>query len=426
MRAYVRWFITKLEVSEKTRSSEASSEVIEMPDWSKTVYDFVEQKVKPLPEFKKLNQDIVKKYKKNINELSRSSNELVQVAYWLGNFIQRLIYKKLQGTLSSDSIIEYASLFKSELELSPYEFEHIYYLDGIFIDVKSIQINEGVVIRKTQAKDLEYTVDIFLGSAMPSYMDTPSSILEIEISTRNETDCRKYSNRLFNALRLFKLGSIYSIMLVSNKKAILGSGGGKSWSNTQYTTNSKYTVTKKETDIFVKFINKIVERLNFGEDDKQHRSLAVALDRYNSALIESTNTDKRLMNVVMGLESLFTLEKDKGENAFKLGIRTAKFLSNLGFDALKVRESTEQGYAFRNKVVHGSHISQANRKKMNEILHEILNYLRISLTAFLLSKSMAKDKIVDMIDRATVSDAHNAKLKKTIENYTGEFTKVLS
>ena len=126
------------------------------------------------------------------------------------------------------------------------------------------------------------------------------------------------------------------------------------------------------------------------------------------------------------MESLYTLEKDRGENAFKLGIRTAKFLSNLGFDALKVRESTEQGYAFRNKVVHGSHIPQESRKRMNEILPDILNYLRVSLTTFLLSKNMAKDKIIEMIDRATVSDSHNATLKETIENYTGEFTKVLS
>lgn len=33
MRAYVRWFTTKLEVSETTSLSEASSEVIEKADW---------------------------------------------------------------------------------------------------------------------------------------------------------------------------------------------------------------------------------------------------------------------------------------------------------------------------------------------------------------------------------------------------------
>ena len=131
------------------------------------------------------------------------------------------------------------------------------------------------------------------------------------------------------------------------------------------------------------------------------------------------------MNVVMGLESLFTLEKDRGENAFKLGIRTAKMLSNLGFDPLKVRDLTELGYAFRNKVVHGSHISQTNKKRMNEILPEILNYLRVSLIVFLLCKNIAKDKMVEMIDKSTISVVHNVKLKEAIENNTVKFAKIL-
>ena len=217
------------------------------------------------------------------------------------------------------------------------------------------------------------------------------------------------------------------MMHISNKKTIIWPmGTSKGWSHKQCNTGRKYTVTRKKADIFVQFINTIEERLNFSKDEKQHRSLPLSMDRYNSALLESTNADKRLMSAVMGLESLLTLEKDRGENAFKLGIRTAKLLGNLGFDALKVRESTEESYGFRNKVVHGSHVSEANRKRMSEILPDILNYLRVSLTAFLLSKNVAKNKMVDMIDRATVSDAHNAKLKKTIESNTREFQNLLS
>lgn len=427
MRAYVRWFITKLEVSETTRRSEASSEVIEKPDWSKTVYDFVEQKIKPLPEFEKLNQSIAKRYKKNINKLAKGSNEVSQVALWLRTFIVRLVYDKLEGKQTQDSLIEYASLFKSELELSLYEFKYVYYLDGIFIKPKLIQINDNIVIRKTQPTDFEYTRDIYLESPRPPYMALPSSIFEIEMSTRDETECHKYANRLFNALRLYRLGSVYSMMLVSDKKTIIWPvSGGRSWSHTNYTAHRKYTVTKKETDKFTNFITTIERQLDFGGDGREHRGLPVSMDRYNSALLESNNVDKRLMSAVMGLESLLTLEKDKGENAFKLGIRTAKLLSNLGFDALKVRESTEKSYGFRNKVVHGSHVSEANRKRMSEILPDILNYLRVSLTVFLLSKNVAKDKMIDMIDRATVSDAQNAELKKAIESNTGEFTKVLS
>ena len=270
-RAYVKWFITKLEVSESTRRSESSSEVFEKPDWSMIVYSFFEQKVKPLPEFKKLNQSIATKYKKNINKLAKCSTELGQVAIWLRNFIVRLINEKLEGKITQDSLIEYASLFKSELELSLYEFKYIYYLDGIFIISKSIQINDNVVIRKTQPTDLEYTKDVFIDTPRPLHStNLPSSIIELEMSSGNETECHEYADRLFNALRLYKLGSIYSLKLVSNKKTIIWpSIQGQSWSQTRYNTHRKYTVTRKEVDIFVKFIATIEEKLNFDKAEKE-------------------------------------------------------------------------------------------------------------------------------------------------------------
>ena len=96
MRAYVRRFPTKLDVSETTRRCEWSSEFIQKPDWSMVVLSFVEQKVEPLPKFQELNQSIAKKYKKNINTLAMGSNELDQGAYWLEGFLQRLIYDKLE------------------------------------------------------------------------------------------------------------------------------------------------------------------------------------------------------------------------------------------------------------------------------------------------------------------------------------------
>ena len=76
--------------------------------------------------------------------------------------------------------------------------------------------------------------------------------------------------------------------------------------------------------------------------------------------------------------------------------------------------------------MHGSHVSQESMRRMNEILPNILNYLRVSLTVFLLSKKAGKDKIIDMIDKSTVSDVHNAKLKEAIKSNMGEFKKVLS
>lgn len=424
MRVYIRHFTTDLEISETSCSSKGSSEIIQKPDWSKAAFDFMEEIIKPMPEFKELIQSVTKRYKNNINTLAKGCNEVNQSVFWLKTFIHRLIYEKLEGTLSDGSLIEYASLFKSELELSPLEYRYVHYLDGIFLETDSIIINDSILIRKTKKDDLEYTRDIFLDIPTPQYMDMaiPSSILEMEISAKDERDCHEYLDRVLNSLRLYKLGSIYSIGSTSTKRTVIwpaGRLGG--WGHTNYSAARKYTLGESETDRFIKFINVIEQKLNFNKEEKEHRTLFISIERYNSALLESVSIDRKLMTAVMGLESLFTLEKDRGENAFKLGIRVAKLLGNLNFDPVRVRALTEEGYNFRNKVVHGSYISQENRKKKNEIFPYILNYLRVSLIIFLLNQEVGKDKMIQMIDQSTISDIQNEELKKVLKKDIEEF-----
>ncbi len=426
MRVYIKHFTTDLKISETRCSSQGSSEIFQKPDWAMIIFNFMEEKIKPMPEFKQINQAIAKRYKENINRLAKGCNEVTQSAFWLATFIQRLIHEKLEGKLSEDSLIEYASLFKSELELSPTEYRYVHYLDGIFLEADSIKINDNVLIRKTQESDLEYTRDIFLDIPVPRYMGIPPSILEIDLSAKDERDCHEYVTRIFNALRLYKLGSIYSTESILTKTTIIWpmaqqrSGGSRN-----YSAYRKYTVKQSDGDAFVNFINATERKLDFDKEEKKYRSLGISTERYNSALLESVTIDRKLMTAVMGLESLFTFEKDRGENAFKLGIRVAKLLGHLDFDAERVRASVEKAYNFRNKVVHGSFISQEDSKKMNETFPHILNYLRISLIIFLLNQVIGKDKLIGIIDKSTISNIHDEELKKLVKKAKEEFGDML-
>jgi hypothetical protein len=426
MRVYIRHFITDLEISEKGCRSQGSSEIIQKPDWAKIVFDFMEERVKPLPEFKQLIHTIAKRYKRNINKLAQGCNEESQSAFWLETFIQKLIYEKLENDLSEDTIIEYASLFKSELELSPSEYEDKHYLEGIFLESESIRINDDMIIRKTQKEDLEYTKDIFFDTPRPQYMKIPSAILETKVVAKDEREYHEYINRIFNSLRLYKLCSVYSIETIKTKKTAIWPGGlGRSWGHKSYSPFKKATIPESEIDTFVDFINIMEQKLNFDKEDKKYRTLYISLDRYNTALLEAIDVERKLMTAVMGLESIFTFEKDRGENAFKLSIRCAKLLGFMGFDVEKVRKLIEEAYSYRNKIVHGSYISQEIRRKMNEILSDILNYLRVSLIIFILGQETGKDEIVEMIDKSMISeDAHN-NLKVLLEKNIGNFMEVL-
>jgi len=250
-------------------------------------------------------------------------------------------------------------------------------------------------------------------------MGTPPSILEIEMSIRNESDFHEYVNRILNALRLYKLGSVYPIESISTKKTALWPGASaRSWGHENYVPAKLYTVKSPERDGFADFVDIIERKLRINKEEKEGRSLLISNERYVSALLEAIDIDRKLMTAVMGLESLFTLEKDKGENAFKLGIRVAKLLGNLNFGAERVRALIEEAYGFRNMVVHGSYIPQVKREKMNEIFPEILNYLRVSLIVFLLTRETGKTKMVEMIDESTINDIKNESMKKTLEKNT--------
>lgn len=426
MRVYIRHFTTDLEVSETACSSQGSSEIIQKPDWSVVVFDFMRERIKPMPEFEQLNRSIVRRYEQNISKLAEGSDAVGQSALWLETFIQRLIHERLEGTLSDNSLIEYASLYRSELELAPLEYRYVHYLLGIFLETDSIRINDHVLIRKTQKDDLEYTRDIFIDSPRTQHV-IPSSILVIDISGKDETDCHEYVNRIFNSLRSYKLGSVYSQESTSAKRTVIWPMASyRSWGRTNYSTFRKYTVKESEVDTFVSFVNTIERKLDFHKEEKRYRSLSVSIDRYNSALLESLDIDRKLMTGVMGLESLFTLEKDRGENAFKLGIRAAKLLGQLSFDADRVRSLIEEAYNFRNTVVHGSYISQDRRKRINEISPDIPNYLRISLIAFLLNQQTGKDKMVEMIDKSMISDTRDKELKKILNRNRQEFAEMLT
>jgi hypothetical protein len=425
-RVYIKYTVNELEILETGSKYQGNTEIIQKPDFSKIIYDFIKEMIEPTPEFQKLNESIAKKYKKNINIISPSSNEIAQSAYWLESFIRRLIVEKLEGSLLEDSIIEYASLFKSELDLSSLEYKYVEYLDAVYLEDDSIRINDTVLIRKTQKSDLNYTRDIFFEIPGSGFPTIPLSVLEFNIIAKNEKECYDYINRIFNSLRLYKLGSVHSIKSHSTKKTIIwpGSQVMRGFNNI-YASSNKYSIKATESDIFIKFINTLEQKLNFDPENKDYRALNISIERYISALLESVDVDRKLMTAVMGLESLYTLDKERGENTFKLAIRVAKLLGHLTFDSIKVRELTGQAYNFRNTVVHGAYIPPLMRENMNEIFPIIINYLRVSLVIFLLNPDVGKYKMIEMIDRSLINDSQNIKLKEILDTHIGEFMPLL-
>jgi hypothetical protein len=119
MRTYVYEFITELHVSEAGCTTQGGSKIIKKPDWTMIVVDFIQEKITKMPEFANLARAITKEYKNSIDNITQygwGRLTVTQPEWFLLNFIERLIYKKLEGVLSEELIIEYASLFKSDIK----------------------------------------------------------------------------------------------------------------------------------------------------------------------------------------------------------------------------------------------------------------------------------------------------------------------
>ncbi|MBN1322991.1 MAG: hypothetical protein JW986_03195 [Methanotrichaceae archaeon] len=416
MRAYVRHFVTDLEISESNRKRTESYEIIQKPDWGKIIYDFIDQKIDSHPEYNKLVQSIITDYKDNINKITKGYDERMQSAMFLKTFIQRLLFEKLTSELTDDTIIEYASLFISELELAQSDYLCICFLDGIFIEPNNIHINSGCIIRQIEKSDLEYTRDLFFDTNTYLKMN-PSSILEIKLSAKNDQECLAYIERILDCLRLYKLDSVYTLLVKLSKKTVIWEKGQYIIGiNRNYTNWYNYTINKSEQDTFIKFINRISDKLLKGD-----KTISISSRGYNFALMEFVDLDIRILMAIMGLEALFS--KDPGENTFKLSLRVAKLLNNLGFESLKVKRCVTEMYIIRNKIIHGSNTRQKDKDK--KIFTYIIKYLRISIVIFLLI-GIGKKEMINLLDNSMIDEENNKILKDKLTQIRMELGDVLS
>ena len=121
------------------------------------------------------------------------------------------------------------------------------------------------------------------------------------------------------------------------------------------------------------------------------------------------------MMAVMGLEALYTLESDRGEIPFKLGVRTAKLLSLIGHEPIEASLKINKAYSIRNKIAHGSIISEEKRKEVSSLLKDIAIYLRESLVIFaLLERRIERGKLIELLDYSLINEERTKELRSLV------------
>lgn len=404
---------------------ESRFEILEKPDWTWIIYEFVKKNISVTVEFKRLNDLIASRYKDNIAKISPSSDPKAQSAYWLESFVSKLIRDSLNSSMSGDTYVEHAALFRSELELSPIEHFQTNYLEGLVVPELPVRIADGILLRKADLSDWEYTKEIFDDDPTPWDFWGSVSVLEINMASKSEGELSQVRERILTACRLYRLGSIHLLQSRSTKKsAIWGDGTQRGWSNRGRDFFKRLVVTESEAGEFVSFIQAIEKSLGGIGSGDEHHGLRTSISRYGLAILESFDTERRILNGVMGLESLFTTKKDVGENAFKLALRVARLLAVTGLDGTIVRADLEEGYKLRNKVVHGQPMSAQEKGRMESLTEKILDYLRIAVVLALLAPRYRKDEVIEALDSALLHGTTPAILDENARRLTTQFPSV--
>lgn len=150
--------------------------------------------------------------------------------------------------------------------------------------------------------------------------------------------------------------------------------------------------------------------------------LTIAYNRYNDALFQDGNLERRIANAVMGLEALFLKSGELQELVYRLNLRMSKILGLLGYDPYEVRKIIKDAYKVRSIFAHGGHLSYNERKKLESkyksiqnFVRQLLDYLRISIIVMMLSKR-EKDDLIDLIDDSFVDKKREEILNSTISS----------
>lgn len=339
--------------------------------------------------------------------------ELQEISF----FVQRIIKKYCDVNAISQSEIEMITKgFISDLTKKPAESGAIVQLVGLILRPEEIELGLGVKIRKPRKEDFETERPVFY--SIPEYQyPNPTAFLEIFKQTSNPGEIQTEIEKAVTLLQLFRLGSVKHTTYRMNSSSrtlfgnvILSSG------DTNYPVYS-YIVDDVDSEKLQHFWTKFSEELPLefyqsGGQDKNY--ISIAFDRYKDALIHTGINERRITNIMMGLEALYFKETERMELDYRLRMRMAKVLGMLSYDPILIKSTIKEAYNIRSIFSHGGLLGMKEKDRclrefpggLAPLTKFILDLLRVSLIISIVIKKNKTD-FVDLIDNSMVNEKDN-------------------
>lgn len=260
--------------------------------------------------------------------------------------------------------------FLSEINNEPTDCQIYARLNGITLETEPFEY-DVFTLRRPVKEDLirERPVYRSFQIGYPSDLLKPSAILEIRCKVTSAIEAQEILNKFKVVLLLFGNSRIevpeYTIISDSVTKYIHGTVG----SLRNSPVSRPYFFKTRHYDDFKDFYNFMNKNLpepyiDFSKiDDKE--SAGIAYTRYYDSLYHSYAPERQIMDLIMGLESLF-LAGAKQELKYRVQMRVCNLMSHFGHDSKKIYELLQHTYGIRNKYAHGAFAKKDIEKLRNK------------------------------------------------------------
>jgi hypothetical protein len=378
---------------------------------------------------RKLSDEIVKsaEFKEAEGIIKKEYPQSTDPQYDLHRFCDSIlpIYLEQPQKQNRKAVINVIRRFIRDLKREPIIVSASFNVYGIALESNKIKLADGIVIRRTVKEDFEVlTMAHSLGSQIP-YTPYHSAVLKIDLNLSrdklNNSEFQILADKYIALFRLFRVGGVHYTSYRMFSDIILPPffTGMMTMNANKNLSANPYFVKKSEEKVLHNFLNNLQppkDIYHFLEKKVNH--LTIAFDRYSEALLENTYPERKITNVVMGMEALFS--SDSIELNFRLSTRVSKVLSFLGQDSLKTKETLLMAYKVRSTFSHGGHLDTGMKNKLereyssvDNFLYLIANYLRIGLIV-MLSCGLTKENLIKLIDNSLIDSEKNKELKLCI------------
>jgi hypothetical protein len=394
---YFKWKLKDFQYTDKgIVNSSANGEYLIKKTWVRVRNEIKESIVNSL-EFKSIDSELV-----TIFPEERLTKEKLDIL--IGKIIDDYFQSRENGTKKESS---FAKKFIEEMLGQPVRYGAEIQLQGVTLKSNKINIAAGIAIRQPIKDDLEKEIPYYGPTAFQGYnIPNPSAILNVEFIGPGAREIQEKVNMAVVILKLFKVGSVkYSSYRMYSDSVTDMMASGTMFGGDSSHAIEIYNIKEDDEQKLKKFwdvIEKHIPQSLYRIGSREISPTILAFDRYSDALKHDGILERRITNVVMGLEALLLDETQ--ELSYRLGLRVAKLMAQSGKDPIKTRRIIKDAYTIRSLFSHGGHLSYKEQKRLEHVYADVKNifiycieYLQqLIIITMLLHKS--KDEFIDLVD----------------------------